>query len=61
MYPGHRGMGGGAPPSQAGSARFNELVEQMRAEFEGSIRQSDQMEIQSKSTGLQPLALVESH
>lgn len=48
MYP-HRGMGGGAPPAQAGAARLNELLDQVRAEFEGSARQSDQMEIQGKS------------
>lgn len=49
MYPGHRGMGGGAPPAQAGVARLNELLDQIRAEFEGSVRQSDQMELQGTS------------
>ena len=49
MYPGHRGMGGGAPPASAGVVRLNELLDQIRVEFEGSVRQTDQMEAQGTS------------
>lgn len=44
MYP-HRAMGG--PPSN--SARLNELLEQIRAEFDSQARQTEGFEHQSKS------------
>ncbi|KAK5654142.1 hypothetical protein OQA88_7573 [Cercophora sp. LCS_1] len=39
MYPGHRGMGG-APPANGGGGRLNELLDQIRAEFETQMRQT---------------------
>lgn len=41
MYPGHRGMGG-MPPNN--SQRLNELIEQIRAEFESQLRASETYE-----------------
>ncbi|KAK1750704.1 transcriptional repressor tup1 [Echria macrotheca] len=38
MYPGHRGMGGAPPANPA--ARFNELLDQLRNEFEQQMRQN---------------------
>lgn len=46
MYP-HRQMGGVPPGS---SARLNELLEQIRAEFDTQIRQTEGFEHQSKSS-----------
>lgn len=45
MYPGHRGMGGG-PPSGPGAARLNDLLEQVRGEFETHVRQNENYEHQ---------------
>lgn len=42
----HRGMGGVPPPSN--STRLNELLEQIRGEFDGQARQSEGFEHQSK-------------
>lgn len=42
MYP-HRGMGG-VPP---GNTRLNELLEQIRAEFDTQLRQAENFEHQS--------------
>jgi hypothetical protein len=47
MYPGHRGMGG-VPPANGGAARLNELLDQIRAEFESHVRQTETYEHQSK-------------
>lgn len=43
MYP-HRGMGG---VSQGNSTRLNELLDQIRAEFETQMRQTEGFEHQS--------------
>jgi len=43
MYPGHRV--GGMPPGNA--SRLNELLEQIRGEFESAIRASENYEHQS--------------
>ncbi|KAL2271865.1 hypothetical protein VTJ83DRAFT_1236 [Remersonia thermophila] len=45
MYPGHRGMGG-VPPANGGAGRLNELLEQIRAEFESHVRQTETYEHQ---------------
>ncbi|KAK0711584.1 WD40-repeat-containing domain protein [Lasiosphaeris hirsuta] len=45
MYPGHRGMGG-APPANGSPGRLNELLDQIRAEFESHIRQTEGYEHQ---------------
>ena len=45
MYPGHRGMGA-VPPGN--SARLNELLDQIRAEFDTQLRQTEGFEHQSK-------------
>ena len=47
MYPGHRGMGG-MPPVNGAAARLNELLDQIRAEFEAHLRQTETYEHQSK-------------
>jgi hypothetical protein len=47
MYPGHRGMGG-VPQANGGAARLNELLDQIRAEFESHVRQTETYEHQSK-------------
>lgn len=46
MYPAHRGMGG-VPPGNNG-ARLNELLEQVRSEFESQMRTSENYEHQSE-------------
>lgn len=46
MYP-HRSMGGG-PPGVQSAARLNELLDQIRSEFETQLRQSENYEHQSK-------------
>lgn len=46
MYPGHRGMAG--VPAANGIARLNELLDQIRAEFETHARQNEGYEHQSK-------------
>jgi general transcriptional corepressor TUP1 len=43
MYPGHRGM----PPT--GAARLNELLEQIRGEFDTQVRLNETFEAQSES------------
>lgn len=48
MYPGHRGMGG-APPANAGGSRLNELLDQIRAEFDSQLRQTQDYDHQRKS------------
>ncbi|AEO69533.1 uncharacterized protein THITE_2120070 [Thermothielavioides terrestris NRRL 8126] len=45
MYPGHRGMGN-VPPANGVVGRLNELLDQIRAEFESHIRQSETYEHQ---------------
>lgn len=45
MYP-HRAMGGGP---QANSTRLNELLEQIRVEFETQMRATENYEHQSRS------------
>lgn len=52
MYP-HRGMGG-VPPGN--SARLNELLEQIRAEFETQMRQTEGFEHQSTLTDIDPMS-----
>jgi hypothetical protein len=47
MYQGHRGMGG-VPPANGGAGRLNELLEQIRAEFESNARQTETYDHQSK-------------
>ncbi len=47
MYPGHRGMGG-VPPANSGGGRLNELLDQIRAEFESNLRQTETYDHQSK-------------
>lgn len=47
MYPGHRGMGA-MPPANGAAARLNELLDQIRAEFEAHLRQTETYEHQSK-------------
>jgi glucose repression regulatory protein TUP1 len=49
MYPGHRGMGN-VPPANGVVGRLNELLDQIRAEFESHIRQSETYEHQSKAS-----------
>ena len=46
MYPAHRGMGG-IPPANGGG-RLNELLDQIRNEFESQIRATENYEHQSK-------------
>lgn len=46
----HRGMAGGPPSS---SVRLNELLDQIRGEFDSQLRQSEGFEHQSKSPALQ--------
>lgn len=48
MYPGHQGMRG-VPPANGGAGRLNELLDQIRAEFESHVRQTETYEHQSKS------------
>lgn len=48
MYPGHRGMGGVPPAGSGGAGRLNELLDQIRAEFESHVRQTETYEHQSK-------------
>lgn len=43
----HRGIGG-APPGVTSAARLNELLDQIRSEFETQLRQSENYEHQSK-------------
>jgi glucose repression regulatory protein TUP1 len=45
MYNQHRGL---APPPQGGSARLNELLDGIRAEFENQARASGEYEHSSK-------------
>ncbi|KAJ4292189.1 general transcription repressor [Collariella sp. IMI 366227] len=45
MYPGHRGMGG-VPPAGGGLGRLNELLDQVRAEYESHVRQTETYEHQ---------------
>jgi glucose repression regulatory protein TUP1 len=47
MYPGHRGMGG-MPPVNGPAARLNDLLDQIRAEFEAHLRQTETYEHQGK-------------
>lgn len=51
MYQGHRGMGG-VPPANGGAGRLNELLEQIRAEFESNARQTETYDHQSKPSFL---------
>lgn len=46
MYPGHRGMGP-VPPGNGGE-RLNELLAQIRSEFESQMRTTENFEHQSK-------------
>lgn len=48
MYPGHRGMGG-APPANAGGSRLNELLDQIRAEFDSQLRQTQEYDHQREN------------
>lgn len=57
MYPAHRGMGG-VPPSNS-AARLNELLDQIRSEFEGQMRSGETFEHQSK-THLSPLPPIKT-
>ena len=58
MYP-HRGMGG-VPPGGNGASRLNELLDNIRSEFETQVRQCENYEHQSEPdpaawhTGRQP-------
>lgn len=45
MYPAHRGMGG-VPPGNGN--RINELLDQIRAEFDSQVRASESYEHQSE-------------
>lgn len=47
-------MGGGAPPGVTSAQRLNELLDQIRAEFETQLRQSENYEHQSE----QPLSAL---
>lgn len=47
MYPGHRGMGG-VPPANGGAGRLNELLDQIRREFDSNAQQAEGYELQSK-------------
>ena len=47
MYPGHRGMGGVPPPANT-MARLNELLDQIRSEFDSQMRHGETFEHQSK-------------
>jgi hypothetical protein len=49
MYPGHQGMRG-VPPANGGAGRLNELLDQIRAEFESHVRQTETYEHQSTSS-----------
>ena len=51
MYPRH---GMGAVPPATNTTRLNELLEQVRAEFDGQIRQTEHLDQQST---LPPLSL----
>jgi len=46
MYPAHRGMGA-VPPGNGGN-RLNDLLDQIRAEFETQLRATENYEHQSK-------------
>lgn len=46
MYP-HRGMGG-VPPGGNGASRLNELLDNIRSEFETQVRQCENYEHQSE-------------
>lgn len=48
MYP-HRGMGG-VPPGGNGASRLNELLDNIRSEFETQVRQCENYEHQSEHT-----------
>lgn len=50
MYPAHRGTG--VPPQANGPSRLNELLDQVRSEFESQARQSEGYEHQSKRRAL---------
>jgi glucose repression regulatory protein TUP1 len=39
---------GGVPPANGGAGRLNELLEQIRAEFESHVRQTETYEHQSR-------------
>lgn len=54
MYPGHRGMGG-VPPANGAGGRLNELLDQIRGEFESHLRQTENYEHQSKDAYAPPL------
>ncbi|KAK4138230.1 WD40 repeat-like protein [Trichocladium antarcticum] len=45
MYPGHRGMGG-VPPANGGAGRLNELLDQIRREFDSNAQQAEGYELQ---------------
>ncbi len=47
MYPAHRGIGGVPPANNSG--RLNELLDQIRSEFETQLRTSENYEHQSES------------
>lgn len=59
MYPGHRGL-----PHQGGSSRLNELLEQVRAEFDNQVRVNEDYERQSKpietGTNVQTLTCLQN-
>jgi general transcriptional corepressor TUP1 len=55
MYPGHRGMPG-VPPN--GAARLNELLDQIRSEFESQMRTGETYEHQSTISRLLPLVYL---
>ncbi len=39
---------GGVPPANSGGGRLNELLDQIRAEFESNLRQTETYDHQSK-------------
>jgi hypothetical protein len=54
MYQGHRGMGG-VPPANGSAGRLNELLEQIRREFDSNAQQTEGYELQSKPFTRAPL------
>lgn len=58
MYPGHRSIAG--PPPANGGNRLNELLDQIRIEFETQVRQYEQYEHQRKTPYIFTVKLLQS-
>ena len=56
MYPGHRSIAG--PPPANGGNRLNELLDQIRLEFETQVRQYEQYEHQRKTSDIFMIQLL---